>query len=207
MAAPPQKARPSRPPLCFSTSQPVSRGTQPRLVAIPGDRARTRQNWSTAVATGSSYPIEYRVHRHDGEYRTMLTRGVSILAEDDGSRSFSINTKRACRGGRRAVEPCNATCRRGQVQRLLGYADLIVEAMAGGPAERFAADEGPSTWGTRSRAPKTSGVAKDLTFKVRKEEKDRLLIDSRRQQGWISKSDAIPFDQAVAHFPKELDSN
>src|SRR5262249_18530108 len=61
--------------------------------------------------------------------------------------------------------------------------------------------------GTRSRAPKTSGVAKDLTFKVRKEEKDRLLIDSRRQQGWISKSDAIPFDQAVAHFTKELDSN
>src|SRR5262245_5097006 len=79
--------------------------------------------------------------------------------------------------------------------------------MAGGPAERFAADEGPSTWGTRSRAPKTSGVAQDLTFKVRKEEKDRLLIDSRRQQGWISKSDAIPFDQAVAHFRKELDSN
>jgi tetratricopeptide (TPR) repeat protein len=29
----------------------------------------------------------------------------------------------------------------------------------------------------------------------------------RRQQGWISKTDAIPLDQAVAHFTKELDSN
>src|SRR5437868_5070529 len=56
-------------------------------------------------------------------------------------------------------------------------------------------------------APKTSGVAQDLMFQVRKVDKDRLLIDSRRQQGWIAKSDAIPFDQAVAHFTKELDSN
>jgi tetratricopeptide (TPR) repeat protein len=56
-------------------------------------------------------------------------------------------------------------------------------------------------------APKTPGLAKDLTFTVRKEEKDRLLIDSRRQQGWISKSDAIPFAQAVAYFTKELENN
>src|SRR5262245_27448092 len=56
-------------------------------------------------------------------------------------------------------------------------------------------------------APKTSGVAKDLTFQVPKEEKDRILIDSRRQQGWIAKSDAIPFDQAVSHFTKVLDNH
>ena len=56
-------------------------------------------------------------------------------------------------------------------------------------------------------APKTSGVAKDLTFQVRKVDKDRLLIDSRRQQGWIAKSDAIPFDQAIAHFTKEIESD
>jgi tetratricopeptide (TPR) repeat protein len=56
-------------------------------------------------------------------------------------------------------------------------------------------------------APKTAGVARDLTFTVRKEEKDRLLIDSRRQQGWIAKSDAIPYDQAVAHLTKELEKN
>jgi tetratricopeptide (TPR) repeat protein len=54
-------------------------------------------------------------------------------------------------------------------------------------------------------APKTSGVAKDLTFRVRKEENGRLLIDSRRQRGWIAKGDAIPYDLAVDHFTKKLD--
>jgi hypothetical protein len=49
-------------------------------------------------------------------------------------------------------------------------------------------------------APKTAGVAKDLTFQVKKEEKDRLLVDSRRQHGWISKADAVPYDKAVEHF-------
>jgi tetratricopeptide (TPR) repeat protein len=53
-------------------------------------------------------------------------------------------------------------------------------------------------------APKTAGAAKDLTFWVKKEEKDRLLIDSRRQHGWISKSDAVPYDKAVEHFTTEL---
>src|SRR6266516_3796709 len=52
-------------------------------------------------------------------------------------------------------------------------------------------------------APKTAGVAKDLTFRVKKEEKDRLLLDSRRQHGWAAKADAVPFDQAVAFsFPQ-----
>jgi tetratricopeptide (TPR) repeat protein len=53
-------------------------------------------------------------------------------------------------------------------------------------------------------APKTSGVARDLTFGVRTEENGRLLIDSRRQQGWIAKGDAVPFDRAVAHFTKVI---
>jgi tetratricopeptide (TPR) repeat protein len=54
-------------------------------------------------------------------------------------------------------------------------------------------------------APKTAGVAKDLTFLVKKEEKDRLLVDSRRQHGWIAKAEAVPYDKAVEHFTKELD--
>src|SRR5262245_35947791 len=53
-------------------------------------------------------------------------------------------------------------------------------------------------------APKTAGVAKDLTFQVLKDEKGRLRITSRRQQGWIAKSDAVLFDQAVAYFTKQL---
>ena len=53
-------------------------------------------------------------------------------------------------------------------------------------------------------APKSAGAAKDLTFQVRKEEKDRLLLDSRRQHGWAARADAVPFEQAVEHFTKEL---
>jgi tetratricopeptide (TPR) repeat protein len=53
-------------------------------------------------------------------------------------------------------------------------------------------------------APKTAGVAKDLTFQVKKEEKERLLVDSRRQHGWIAKSDAIFYERAVEYFTKEL---
>src|SRR5262245_28428740 len=53
-------------------------------------------------------------------------------------------------------------------------------------------------------APKTAGVARDMTFQVKKEEKDRLLLDSRSQLGWADKADAVPFDQAVAYFTKEL---
>jgi tetratricopeptide (TPR) repeat protein len=54
---------------------------------------------------------------------------------------------------------------------------------------------------------KKGGAAKDLMFDVRKEEGDRLLIESRRQRGWISKNDAIRFNQAVAHFTQELVSS
>jgi tetratricopeptide (TPR) repeat protein len=54
-------------------------------------------------------------------------------------------------------------------------------------------------------APKTAGVAKDLTFQVKTEERDRLLVDSRRQHGWIAKTDAVPYDRAVEHFTRELD--
>ncbi len=48
----------------------------------PDDRAHTFEDWSTAVATCSLYQVEYRVRRHDGEYRNMLTRGVPILGGD-----------------------------------------------------------------------------------------------------------------------------
>ena len=53
-------------------------------------------------------------------------------------------------------------------------------------------------------APKTSGVAKDLMFQAQKDEDGRLRISSRRQEGWIAKSDAVVFDQAVEYFTKKL---
>ncbi|HJZ59946.1 MAG TPA: tetratricopeptide repeat protein, partial [Gemmataceae bacterium] len=56
-------------------------------------------------------------------------------------------------------------------------------------------------------APKTAGVAKDLSFHVLKDEDGRLRIDSRRQQGWIARSDAVLADQAVAYFTEQLTRN
>jgi tetratricopeptide (TPR) repeat protein len=53
-------------------------------------------------------------------------------------------------------------------------------------------------------APKTGGVAKDLLFQVVADKDGRLHISSRRQQGWIGKSEAVPFDQAVEFFTKKV---
>ena len=47
----------------------------------PDDRERTAAVWSQAVATRSLYAIEYRVRRHDGEYRWLSVRGVPVFAE------------------------------------------------------------------------------------------------------------------------------
>ena|GEM_PF-1544537 len=53
-------------------------------------------------------------------------------------------------------------------------------------------------------APRTSGVAKDLTFTVLKDKDGRILVESRRQRGWIAKGDAVLLDQAVTHFTNQL---
>jgi len=45
----------------------------------PEDRERTREVWRQAVATRSLYETEYRMHRHDGQYRYVLARGVPVL--------------------------------------------------------------------------------------------------------------------------------
>ncbi len=47
----------------------------------PDDRERTVTAWSRAVATCSEYTVEYRVRRHDGEYRLLSVHGVPVLAE------------------------------------------------------------------------------------------------------------------------------
>jgi PAS domain S-box-containing protein len=44
----------------------------------PEDRQRTRQFWQESVAGRHPYDVEYRVRRHDGEYRWFKTRGVPI---------------------------------------------------------------------------------------------------------------------------------
>jgi PAS domain S-box-containing protein len=46
----------------------------------PDDRQRTGAVWSQAVATRSLYAVEYRVRRHDGQYRWLSVRGVPVEA-------------------------------------------------------------------------------------------------------------------------------
>jgi PAS domain S-box-containing protein len=48
----------------------------------PDDRERTRQFWLESVAGQHPYDVEYRVRRHDGDYRWFKTRGTPIR---DGS--------------------------------------------------------------------------------------------------------------------------
>jgi PAS domain S-box-containing protein len=48
----------------------------------PDDRARTNDLWIAAVTNLTTFKIEHRLRRHDGEYRYMSVRGVPILAED-----------------------------------------------------------------------------------------------------------------------------
>jgi PAS domain S-box-containing protein len=45
----------------------------------PEDREETAAAWSRALESRSTYEVEHRVRRHDGEYRHMLVRGVPIL--------------------------------------------------------------------------------------------------------------------------------
>ena len=47
----------------------------------PDDRARTLACWMTAVEDKGVYDLEYRIRRHDGQYRWFKTRGVPIRNE------------------------------------------------------------------------------------------------------------------------------
>lgn len=56
----------------------------PRLVLHPDDYERCVEEWHRALSSGSSYEIEVRYRRYDGEYRWFLTRAVP--AHDDAGR-------------------------------------------------------------------------------------------------------------------------
>ena len=50
----------------------------------PDDLERTQATWEHAVATCTLHETEYRMRRHDGEYRSFAVRGVPVT-EADGS--------------------------------------------------------------------------------------------------------------------------
>jgi PAS domain S-box-containing protein len=53
-------------------------GAWPELVIHPDDRERCVERWSRALQEGSTYDIELRHRRFDGEYRWFLTRAVPM---------------------------------------------------------------------------------------------------------------------------------
>jgi PAS domain S-box-containing protein len=42
----------------------------------PDDQARVSESWNTSVTTGANYQVEYRLRRHDGQYRWILVRAA-----------------------------------------------------------------------------------------------------------------------------------
>jgi len=54
----------------------------------PDDLQRTLAIWRCAVESRSPYEIEYRVRRHDGQYRDFATRGVPLQNADGSVREW-----------------------------------------------------------------------------------------------------------------------
>ena len=59
----------------------------------PDDRDMASREWGKAVASGEPFEVEYRLRRHDGEYRWTLARGLPVRDEANGAnRWFGTNT-------------------------------------------------------------------------------------------------------------------
>jgi len=48
----------------------------------PDDMDRSLKAWRTAVETGNTYDVEYRLRKHDGEYRWFVARGTPMKDEN-----------------------------------------------------------------------------------------------------------------------------
>jgi len=57
-------------------------GTQWLADLHPDDRERVRTQWAQAVAAGTPYQVEYRLRRHDEQYRWILSRAQPRRAAD-----------------------------------------------------------------------------------------------------------------------------
>lgn len=57
-------------------------GWKENVVHHPDDLERTVTKWKHSLETGEPYEINYRVRRHDGQYRWMLGRAVPIRDEE-----------------------------------------------------------------------------------------------------------------------------
>ena len=71
--------------LAFTGKEMAAETGQQWLAGIHADdQARVREQWQQAVATGHDYQVEYRLRRHDGHYRWVLSRARPHRAAADG---------------------------------------------------------------------------------------------------------------------------
>ena len=54
----------------------------------PEDRARAAEVWAECVEAAKPYAVEYRLRRHDGQWRDTEVRGVPVLAGDGAIREW-----------------------------------------------------------------------------------------------------------------------
>ena len=54
----------------------------------PDDLERTTRIWEEATRTKSKYEVEYRLRRHDGDYRYFMARSVPVFNEDGSIREW-----------------------------------------------------------------------------------------------------------------------
>ncbi|MBN2018863.1 MAG: PAS domain-containing protein [Sedimentisphaerales bacterium] len=54
----------------------------------PDDREKTKAIWLRSVKTRSLYETEYRIRRHDGQYRYVFVRGVPVIEKDGSIREW-----------------------------------------------------------------------------------------------------------------------
>lgn len=57
----------------------------------PEDRERTAAAWQEAVSTKKMYEVEYRLRRHDGEYRHVIAHGAPVLLADGSVKEWVGN--------------------------------------------------------------------------------------------------------------------
>src|SRR5712692_6453900 len=161
----------------------------------PEDRERVAATWREALATMAVYQSEYRLARHDGEYRRVTARAVPVASPDATLHEW-VGTCTDIEEERRAAEMLHQTARQLQqaqkmeaVGRLaggvahdfnnlltavIGHADLALAAAD--PAGRVHAD----VERIRSAATKAAAVTGQLLTFSRKQKLDLRIVDLGR---------------------------
>ncbi|WP_375455545.1 response regulator [uncultured Methylobacterium sp.] len=114
----------------------------------PDDRARAAEVWARSIAAREPYAVEYRLRRHDGQWRDMEVRGVPVLDADGRLREWvganADITERKCaeveaERARRAAEAANLAKSqfianmshelRTPLSAVIGYSEMLAEEL------------------------------------------------------------------------------